>query len=40
MTVEEVALDAVPALIAARELVDAKSIIGLMLAREELGIRP
>jgi 8-oxo-dGTP pyrophosphatase MutT (NUDIX family) len=34
MTVERVALDDVPALIAARELIDAKTIIGLTLARE------
>jgi len=39
MTVEEVALAEVPDLIAAGELVDAKSIIGLALAREALGIR-
>ncbi len=39
MTVEEVALADVPDLIAAGELVDAKSIIGLALAREALGIR-
>lgn len=37
MTVERVALDAVPALIASRELVDAKSIIGLCLTRERLA---
>ena len=36
MTVEHVSLDDVPALIAAGELVDAKSIIGLCLAREAL----
>jgi len=39
MTIEEVALADVPRLIAAGELVDAKSIIGLALAREALGIR-
>jgi 8-oxo-dGTP pyrophosphatase MutT (NUDIX family) len=37
MTVEEVALDDVPGLIAAGRLVDAKSIIGLCLAREALA---
>ena len=36
MTVETVALDDVPELIASGELVDAKSIIGLCLAREAL----
>jgi ADP-ribose pyrophosphatase len=36
MTVERVALDAVPELIASGELVDAKSIIGLCLTRERL----
>jgi ADP-ribose pyrophosphatase len=36
MTVEEVALDDVPGLIAVGELVDAKSIIGLCLARQAL----
>lgn len=36
MTIERVALDAVPGLIASGELVDAKSIIGLCLARERL----
>ncbi len=36
MTVEEVALADVPALIAAAELTDAKSIIGLALARDAL----
>ena len=41
MTVEEVALDEVPSLVAQGELVDAKSIIGLALAREALaGRRP
>ncbi|HEV3401699.1 MAG TPA: NUDIX hydrolase [Acidimicrobiales bacterium] len=37
MTVEAVALDDVPRLIRAGELVDAKSIIGLCLARELLA---
>jgi len=37
MTIEEVALADVPALVRAGELVDAKSIIGLTLARELLG---
>ena len=36
MTVEPVALATVPELIARRELVDAKSIIGLLLTREHL----
>jgi ADP-ribose pyrophosphatase len=36
MTVEEVALDAVPSMIADGEITDAKSIIGLCLARERL----
>jgi ADP-ribose pyrophosphatase len=36
MTVETVPLDTVPALIASGRLVDAKSIIGLCLAREAL----
>jgi ADP-ribose pyrophosphatase len=39
MTIEEVALADVPGLIATGQLVDAKSIIGLTLAREALGIR-
>jgi 8-oxo-dGTP pyrophosphatase MutT (NUDIX family) len=39
LTIEQVALADVPSLIAGRELVDAKSIIGLLLARERLGIR-
>src|SRR5437870_1666285 len=34
MTIERVPFDAVPELIAAGHLVDAKSIIGLLLARE------
>ncbi|MGH9189282.1 MAG: NUDIX hydrolase [Acidimicrobiales bacterium] len=37
MTIEEVALADVPALVASGELVDAKSIIGLCLAREHLA---
>lgn len=36
MTVETVHLDDVPALIAAGELIDAKSIVGLLLTRELL----
>jgi ADP-ribose pyrophosphatase len=40
MTIEEVALADVPRLIAEGELVDAKSIIGLCLAREALAARP
>jgi ADP-ribose pyrophosphatase len=36
MTIERVALDRVPELIASGELVDAKSIVGLCLAREHL----
>lgn len=36
MRIEQVALEDVPALIAAGELRDAKSIIGLLLARERL----
>ncbi len=39
MTVEEVPLDEVASLVASGELVDAKSIIGLALAREALGER-
>jgi len=38
MTVEEVALVDVPGLIASAQLIDAKSIIGLALAREALGL--
>ena len=37
MTIEKVALDDVPGLIAGGALTDAKSIIGLMLARESLA---
>lgn len=36
MTVEHVALDDVPALVASGELTDAKTILGLLLAREHL----
>lgn len=36
MTIERVALDSVPDLIASGELVDAKSIVGLLVARERL----
>jgi len=35
-TIERVALDDVPDLVASGRLIDAKSIIGLMLAREAL----
>ena len=37
MTIEHVPLDAVDDLIARREIVDAKTIIGLLLARAHLG---
>ena len=37
MTIEHVALDAVPDLIATGDLVDAKSIIGLLVTRERLA---
>jgi ADP-ribose pyrophosphatase len=37
MTIERVALDDVPGLIARADIVDAKTIIGLSLARERLG---
>lgn len=37
LIVERIALDDVPALIEARELVDAKSIIGLLLTRERIA---
>jgi 8-oxo-dGTP pyrophosphatase MutT (NUDIX family) len=37
MTIERVALEDVPGLIAAREITDAKTIIGLCLARERLS---
>jgi ADP-ribose pyrophosphatase len=40
MTIERVRLDDVPRLIRAGELRDAKSIIGLLLARERLGFPP
>jgi ADP-ribose pyrophosphatase len=39
MTIEHVALEAVPDLIASGDLADAKSIIGLLMARERLGGR-
>jgi ADP-ribose pyrophosphatase len=39
MTIERVALDDVPSLVLSGELVDAKSIIGLALARESLARR-
>jgi 8-oxo-dGTP pyrophosphatase MutT (NUDIX family) len=39
MTIEEVPLEEVPSLVATGELVDAKSIIGLALAREALARR-
>jgi 8-oxo-dGTP pyrophosphatase MutT (NUDIX family) len=39
MTIERVALDDVPRLIADAEIVDAKTIIGLCLARERLALR-
>ena len=38
MTIEEIPLDRIPALIEAGGIVDAKSIIGLCLAREKLGL--
>ena len=37
MTIERIPLDRVDGLIASGELVDAKSIIGLLLAREFLA---
>jgi 8-oxo-dGTP pyrophosphatase MutT (NUDIX family) len=37
MTIERIALDDVPGLIGRREIVDAKTIIGLALAREALA---
>lgn len=40
MTIERVRLDDVPRLIREGELRDAKSIIGLLLARERLGFAP
>lgn len=39
MTVEAVSLADVPAMIADRRITDAKSIIGLLLARDVLGVR-
>jgi hypothetical protein len=40
MTVERVALDDVEELIAKREIVDAKTIIGLLLTRRFLADNP
>jgi ADP-ribose pyrophosphatase len=40
MTIEHIALDDVPRLIERGELMDAKSIIGLLLVRERLGVSP
>ena len=40
MTIERVPLDDIPRLIASGDLLDAKSIIGLCLARERLGVVP
>lgn len=40
MTVEHLSLHDVPRLIRAGELVDAKTVIGLCLAREALGVTP
>jgi ADP-ribose pyrophosphatase len=40
MTVERVPLDSVDELIATRELVDATTIVGLLLTRELLGRGP
>jgi ADP-ribose pyrophosphatase len=37
LRIERIRLDDVPALIGAGELVDAKTVIGLLLAREVLG---
>lgn len=37
MTIEEIDLGSIEQLVATRELVDAKTIIGLLLAREHLG---
>ena len=37
MTIERIRLDDVPAMIAAGELVDAKTVIGLLMAREHLA---
>lgn len=37
MAIERIKLDDVPEMVASGELVDAKSIVGLMLARERLG---
>lgn len=38
MTIERVPLDTVPQLVMAGDIVDAKSIVGLLLARERLGV--
>ncbi|MDQ4098432.1 MAG: NUDIX hydrolase [Actinomycetota bacterium] len=40
MTIERIPLADVPGLVARGELLDAKSIIGLLLAREKLGVTP
>ncbi len=40
MTIERVPLDAVPGLIASADIVDAKTIIGLTLARDALAVHP
>jgi hypothetical protein len=40
MTIERVALDDVGAMISNREIVDAKTIIGLTLARDALAREP
>lgn len=40
MVIERLSLHDVPALIAAGEVTDAKSLIGLLAARERLGLRP
>jgi hypothetical protein len=37
MSIERVPLDDVPALIASGEIIDAKTIIGLLMARDRLG---
>lgn len=39
LSIERVALAAVPDLVANGELADAKTIVGLLLAREHLGVR-
>jgi ADP-ribose pyrophosphatase len=40
MTIEHIALDDVPRLIERGKLMDAKSIIGLLMVRERLGVSP